>query len=241
MPLSKDQPLDPLLLEQQLSYSLRRQYVDEYLAREIKRHKEHEFLLDIGGVKEEKRGKFDVSRSGMQTWGLNISTAKGIDIQADAGRLPVRSHTFDWVLCSELLEHVENPLGVLREAFRVLKVSGSLVITVPFLFRLHTDPIDVARYTSWFWHRQLEEIGFTEIRVEKQGLFWSVMVDMMRDWLRYLVVSRRVKSRAVINLFPRIARYFRQKAIAFDTKPELQDHDFFGRYTGGFGIVASKP
>lgn len=227
-------------LDEQLSYSLRRQYVDEYLKRTIKPTTPYESLLDLGGMKQRKRGKFDISTLGMQVCVVNISKMKQIDVRADAMVLPIQGHAFDWVLCSELLEHVKNPLIVIREVFRVLKTNGSLALTVPFLFRIHSDPLDVGRYTTWFWEQQLQEVGFKEIQIEKQGLFWSIAVDMMRDWLRYLVVSERVKSRILISIFPRLVRYFRNRVVALDSRPEIQDHEFFGRYVGGFGVLAVK-
>lgn len=44
-------------------------------------------------------------------------------------RLPPRS--FDRVICSEVIEHVVDPDGLLREIARVLKPDGWAVITVP--------------------------------------------------------------------------------------------------------------
>ncbi len=233
--------METLPFDQQLSYSLRRQHVDDFLTRTIVEEEARQSLLDVGGVKDQQRGKFSVPQSGFNVITVNISTEKNIDVRADAARLPVRPNSFEWVLCSEVLEHVEEPLRVVAEIFRVLRPGGNAVITVPFLFRLHADPVDIGRYTHWFWRQQLEKIGFRQITIEKQDLFWSVMVDMLREWFRYLVVSERFKSRLAINVFSRLIRRFRKAATAFDAKPAHQEHDFFGRYTSGFGIVATKP
>lgn len=230
-----------LPLEQQLSYSLRRHYVDEFLARAISPSSAKQALLDVGGVRTQQRGRFDPRASGLQVFAVNISSVKEVDILADAGHLPLSADSFEWVLCSEVLEHVDQPLRVLAETFRVLRHGGQLVVTVPFLFRVHADPVDVGRYTHWFWRQCLEGIGFGQIQIEKQGLFWSVAVDMFRDWLRYLVVDRGFNNRIVRSFLLRMVRRFRRAAIARDSRPNYQDHDFFGRYVGGFGILATKP
>jgi SAM-dependent methyltransferase len=231
----------PIPLDQQLSYSLRRQHVDEFLSRKILQANGEIPLLDIGGVKDEYRGKFKISDYRSNVCVLNISTTKQIDIRADASCLPIKDSSYGWVLCSEVLEHVGDPTRVIKEAYRVLKPGGYLVATVPFLFRLHADPVDIGRYSPWSLKQQLEVAGFSKIQIEKQGLFWSVAIDMLRDWLRFLVISKRVRMRLAINIYSRIVSYCRKRAIAFDARPSLQDHDFYGRYVGGFGIFAVKP
>lgn len=51
--------------------------------------------------------------------------------QTDATKLPFADHSFDKVICSEVLEHIENYVGVLQEIKRVLKPNGVLAISVP--------------------------------------------------------------------------------------------------------------
>lgn len=51
--------------------------------------------------------------------------------QADATCLPFADASLDKIICSEVLEHVENYPAVLREINRVLKPGGLLAVTVP--------------------------------------------------------------------------------------------------------------
>jgi SAM-dependent methyltransferase len=53
-------------------------------------------------------------------------------VVADGMNLPFRSSCFSHVICSEVLEHLENDLQALKEMARTLKLpSGGLIITVP--------------------------------------------------------------------------------------------------------------
>ena len=52
-------------------------------------------------------------------------------LNANGYSLPFADHTFDKVICSEVLEHVPDFLQVLREIKRVLKPGGTFCATVP--------------------------------------------------------------------------------------------------------------
>ncbi|OGH16739.1 MAG: hypothetical protein A3C30_00145 [Candidatus Levybacteria bacterium RIFCSPHIGHO2_02_FULL_40_18] len=58
-------------------------------------------------------------------------------LYADAHKLPFRSNSFDLVIATEVLEHVTDPTGALKEIKRVLKKEGSAIIEMDsgnFLF-----------------------------------------------------------------------------------------------------------
>ncbi len=52
-------------------------------------------------------------------------------VQGDALHLPFADETFDRVICSEVLEHIPDDQGAMRELTRVLRRGGTMAITVP--------------------------------------------------------------------------------------------------------------
>lgn len=55
----------------------------------------------------------------------------GEAMMGDALRLPFKDACFDKIICSEVLEHVEDDAQGVKELVRVLKDKGSIAITVP--------------------------------------------------------------------------------------------------------------
>lgn len=51
--------------------------------------------------------------------------------QADLANLPFKDASFDIVICSEVLEHINDYSSVINELTRVLKDGGEMVVTVP--------------------------------------------------------------------------------------------------------------
>lgn len=52
-------------------------------------------------------------------------------VAGDAMRLPFPDHSFDAVICSEVLEHVPDWRGAITEIARVLRPGGRLCVSVP--------------------------------------------------------------------------------------------------------------
>jgi ubiquinone/menaquinone biosynthesis C-methylase UbiE len=83
----------------------------------------------------------EASRLGAKVTGVDIGrrlvekcrkrVPTGKFIVASASELPFKNGSFDIVLCTEVIEHVENQSKVLTEIFRVLKRGGYLAITTP--------------------------------------------------------------------------------------------------------------
>ena len=56
---------------------------------------------------------------------------KNIDVVGDALNLPFSNHTFDTLISTQVLEHIEKPWIMVKEIYRVLKPNGKLIITTP--------------------------------------------------------------------------------------------------------------
>lgn len=85
----------------------------------------------------------------------------------------VESERYDTVICSEVLEHVPRPSDALSEVQRILKPGGILILTVPFLARLHDEPHDFYRYTQHGLRYLLEANGFNVLSLDRVGSLFS--------------------------------------------------------------------
>lgn len=215
--------------------SVRRFFVDQFFFDNIALVPSGSNVLDLGGNKIQKRGRFNIEEYDLHVVYANLSTQKKPDIQASADSIPFRDNFFDAIICSELLEHVENPESVLREIFRILKPEGRVFITVPFLYRIHADPFDYGRYTDFFWIRKLQEIGFRNINISKQGLYFAVLADFFKQYLSD-VGFRRPFGR-IMQTF---ALWFQAWALKQERKDKVQANPFFLSFSTGFGIIAVK-
>lgn len=100
------------------------------------------------------------------------------DIQDfDGLTIPFADASFDHVLCTEVLEHAEDPVALVAEMHRVLRPGGTLVATVPFAARVHHAPHDHHRFTCFRLVRLFA--GFADVRVEERGDDLAVIANKL--------------------------------------------------------------
>jgi SAM-dependent methyltransferase len=79
-------------------------------------------------------------------------------VVADVRKLPFHDESFDFIVASHILEHIDDTISTLREWKRVLKTGGEIGIMVPH--GEFVDPVDLG--DTSMTHRQL----FTEKTLE---------------------------------------------------------------------------
>lgn len=94
------------------------------------------------------------------------------DIIGTAYDIPLDDEYVDTILCTAVLEHLEEPGEALKEAFRVLKPGGYAIYTVPLFWHLHEEPRDFYRYTKYGLRYLFEKSGFSIVELEEMSGFW---------------------------------------------------------------------
>jgi len=171
----------------------------------------------------------DVTRS-------NFQTAKGLTkdnvslVLGDAQNLPFKTGQFDRVLCTEVLEHLQNDVKALKEIRRVLANNGFLVLTVPnqsYLFLwdplnkiltnvLKSHPIRRGIFGGvWFAHQRLYDKAELEKKLnaaalelhDLEGLTHIFFPFHPLIWNLYVVLRRRSSILHPPKLFSWILNY----------------------------------
>ena len=103
-----------------------------------------------------------------------------IDLICDIVNIPETDASFDVILCSEVFEHLPNPIGALAEFGRLLKPGGKLIITAPFASFVHFAPYHYATGFSKYWYEHhLSEQNFDITELSSNG-----------NWFRYVRQER---------------------------------------------------
>ncbi len=97
-----------------------------------------------------------------------------IDYVSDIVQIPVSDGSFDVIVCTEVLEHVPEPIRTVREFSRILKPGGRLLLSAPLGSGLHQEPYHFyGGYTPYWYERFLGEAGFVDIVVDPNGGFFK--------------------------------------------------------------------
>jgi ubiquinone/menaquinone biosynthesis C-methylase UbiE len=174
-------------------------------------------VLDVGGKKDNKRGKFRPPLKNVESWKyLNIDKSTNPDYYCSADNIPVEDNSFNVILLAEVLEHLENPIEVITECHRILKEDGKLIITMPFLYSIHADPYDFQRWTDVKLKLELKKLGFKNIKIEPMGSLFAVIYDLIYSSLTLSSKNsqsfrNRFLRRFILPIFAKILMFLDKK------------------------------
>jgi len=79
--------------------------------------------LNLGCGKDIRRGYLNV----------DYFSAKGVDMVLDLNNMPYpfKNNQFDEIVLQDIFEHLENPINVLEEIYRISKNKARIKIRVP--------------------------------------------------------------------------------------------------------------
>lgn len=110
---------------------------------------------------------------GLQT---GVWDTSKIDIVSDISNIPAADASFDVILCSEVFEHLTDPLSALDEFSRLLKSGGKLILTAPFASLVHFAPYHYATGFSKYWYEHhLPLRGFQIKELSSNGDWFDLL------------------------------------------------------------------
>lgn len=116
--------------------------------------------------------------AGLQTGSWDFSQ---IDIVSDILDIPEPDASFDAVLCTEVLEHLPDPIRALDEMARLLRPGGMFIITAPFWSLTHFAPFHFATgFNRYFYEFHLSRLGFDIVDMIPNGNFFECVGQELR-------------------------------------------------------------
>jgi ubiquinone/menaquinone biosynthesis C-methylase UbiE len=112
---------------------------------------------------------------------------KNHDIYSDIDNIPVEDNSFDFILCTEVFEHIPEPIQAMKEFVRICKPSGKILITAPFTSGIHQEPYHFYSGFSPFFYNYLKELYSLKIvRFKSQGDIFLLNHQEIQRCLSYV-------------------------------------------------------
>jgi SAM-dependent methyltransferase len=140
------------------------------------------------------------------------------DLEGTAEELPVPDESFELVLCTQTLEHANDPARVVRELRRVVAPGGRVLLSTHGVQVYHPNPDDLWRWTHAGLERLFRENGpWSAVTVNPAsgttacvGMLVATFIDLLakRAHVRPvgapLVAAINVAARAVDRASPQL-------------------------------------
>lgn len=204
-------------------------------------------VLVIGGG-EKGSGTAELwNNENIEIVSFDIYASNTTDIVCDAHYIPIEDNTFDGVWIQAVLEHVVEPIKVVSEIYRVLKIGGIVYAETPFMQQVHEGAHDFTRFTV-LGHRYL----FKEFEMIRIGgnkgpelvLAWAVRyfiwsLTRSRKIARLAGLSVGLLMRPFASLMSKASMYDASSGVFFlgrksELKSTVSHKDLISLYRGQF-------
>jgi len=152
-------------------------------------------VLDLGCAKGTYLRQLGTNSLGIDISKPNLEHCRGLGLHvraADLNRdLPIQTGSFEAILCSHALEHVDAPIRLLRECRRILAPGGTLVLGLP----IESSVVNRLRGQRYFYHHPGHLYSFSleniDVLLRKTGFgvaeyFFEPRIMKSQAWLSLL-------------------------------------------------------
>jgi len=161
-----------------------------------------------------------------------LHNKSNIDLFGTAYNISVDNSSFDSLICTAVLEHLEEPDLAIKEAYRVLKLGGYGIYSVPLFWHIHEEPRDFYRFTKYGLKYLFEKNYFEIVELIPWGGFCVIFGQELIYFLKDL--GRKIKNPLFLALLPVLIDFIQRACYI------LYKYDVEEKYVNGYIIVVKK-
>ena len=160
-------------------------------------------ILDVGcGIKPYRELFSSSSYTGIDiAGGGHTDEAKTVDAFYDGKNIPFPNESFDTIICTQVLEHADDPEILVKECARVLKSGGRAFFSMPFMYPEHEVPYDFHRFTRFEHERLYKKNNFTGFKIEQTTGLFGTFAQLLVIWTFESITFRASLLKGLLSVF----------------------------------------
>jgi SAM-dependent methyltransferase len=194
---------EPACPQEEFIVPLLRHEIESALAILARPAPEHGRALDVGCGRQPFRKSLEAGGYTYFSLDAQQNIVSTVDVVGaiDAPLTPelVDHGPFDFILCTEVLEHVADWDMAFRNLAALLRSGGRVLITCPHFYQLHEEPYDFWRPTLHSLQFFAWRVGLQTIQLKAAGDAWDVLGTVLAN-CQPSATSRRLRDRGVSKL-----------------------------------------
>jgi SAM-dependent methyltransferase len=172
--------------KEQFIVPLLRQHIEKVLSTYGKPTCLHPRALDVGCGLQPFRKQLEALGYSYTSIDAQQNPEETVDVVCEIDRLLpaeiINDGTFDFILCTEVMEHVADWNMAFRNFAQLLAPGGRLFITCPHFYQLHEEPYDFWRPTPYTFHYFGNKFGLNILYQLQAGDAWDVLGTLLANF-----------------------------------------------------------
>ena len=157
------------------------------------------------------------------------------DYTGDITDIKAPSAEFDIVICTEVLEHVPEPIAGVGELARLCKPGGKIILTAPFTSGSHQQPYHFySGFSPEFYEYVAKKYDLEVEEITTQGDFFKLMCYFTNTALYFGVAGTNPETLLKIRHY--LESYYLTASEIYGQTADVARH-----FTVGWMVVLRKP